>query len=49
VNSHEFTIVLRTSFHFEKKDIFGFLFVLTSQESLDWLKNSLKDFLEQFA
>jgi chemotaxis protein CheC len=48
-NSYEFTIVLRTSFHFEKKDIFGFLFVLTSQESLDWLKNSLKDFLEQFA
>jgi len=48
MSSYELTIVLRTSFHFEKKDIFGFLFVLTSQESLDWLKNSLNDFMEQF-
>ena len=48
MSSYELTIVLRTSFRFEKKDIFGFLFVLTSQESLDWLKNALNDFMEQF-
>jgi chemotaxis protein CheC len=48
MNSYELTIVLRTSFHFEKKDISGFLFVLTSQESLDWLKNALHIFMEQF-
>jgi chemotaxis protein CheC len=49
INSYELTIILRTSFHFEKKDISGFLFVLTSQESLDWLKNALHTFMEQFA
>jgi chemotaxis protein CheC len=48
INAYELTIVLRTSFHFEKKDIVGFLFVLTSQESLDWLKNALHTFMEQF-
>jgi chemotaxis protein CheC len=48
MSSYDLTIVLRTSFHFEKKDIFGFLFVLTSQESVDWLKNSLNEFMEQF-
>lgn len=48
VNSYELTIALRTSFHFEKKDVFGFLFVLTSQESLNWLKKALHDFLEKF-
>ena len=49
MNSYELTIVLRTSFHFEKRDVFGFLFVLTSQESMNWLKKSLHNFLEQFA
>jgi chemotaxis protein CheC len=49
MSSYELTIALRTSFNFEKKDILGFLFVLTSQESLNWLKKSLHDYLEQFA
>ncbi len=48
VNPCEYTIVLKTSFHFEKKDIYGYLFVLTSQESFDWLRNALHNFLEQF-
>jgi chemotaxis protein CheC len=48
MSSYELTIALRTSFHFEKKDVFGFLFVLTSQESLNWLKNALHKFLEKF-
>lgn len=49
MSSYELTIALRTSFNFEKKDVLGFLFVLTSQESLDWLKKALNDYLEQFA
>lgn len=49
MSSYELTIALRTSFHFEKKDVFGFLFILTSQESLNWLKKALHDFMEKFA
>jgi chemotaxis protein CheC len=49
MSSYELTIALRTSFNFEKKDVLGFLFVLTSQESLNWLKKALNDYLEQFA
>ncbi len=48
MSSYELTIALRTSFHFEKKDVFGFLFVLTSQESLNWLKKALHDFVGKF-
>jgi chemotaxis protein CheC len=48
MSSYELTIALRTSFNFEKKGVLGFLFVLTSQESLNWLKKALNDYLEQF-
>jgi chemotaxis protein CheC len=48
MSSYELTIALRTRFNFEKKDVLGFLFVLTSQESLNWLKKALNDYLEQF-
>lgn len=48
LSSYDLTIALRTSFNFEKKDVFGFLFVLTSHESMNWLKKSLSDFMEQF-
>jgi chemotaxis protein CheC len=49
MSSYELTIALRTNFNFENKDVFGFLFVLTSQESLNWLKKALHDYLKQFA
>ncbi|MBA4419237.1 MAG: chemotaxis protein CheC [Syntrophus sp. (in: bacteria)] len=48
LDAYDLTIALKTSFSFEKKDIVGFLFVVTSQESLLWLRKALNDFLEQY-
>jgi len=41
-------IVLRTVFSFNEKDVSGFMFVLTKQESFAWLKSALHKFLEQY-
>ncbi len=41
-------IVLRTVFEFNEKNISGFLFIVTSQESFAWLKTALHQFLEQY-
>ena len=49
IDSYEFTIALNTHFTFEKRDVDGFLFIVTSQESLHWLKTALNSFLEQYA
>lgn len=42
------TIILRTLFRFEKKDIDGFLFLLVCQESINLLKKALNEFMEQY-
>lgn len=41
-------IVLRTVFEFNDKNISGYMFVLTKEESFAWLKNALHKFLEQY-
>jgi chemotaxis protein CheC len=41
-------IVLKTDFKFEEKDVSGFLFLVTSQGSVAWLKDALKKFIEQY-
>lgn len=41
-------IVLKTDFSFEKGDVSGFLFLITSHESVEWLKESLRLFIEQY-
>jgi chemotaxis protein CheC len=41
-------IVLRTVFEFNEKNISGYMFVLTKQESFAWLKQALHKFLEQY-
>jgi len=41
-------IVLRTVFEFNDKNISGYMFVLTKQESFGWLKNALHKFLAQY-
>ena len=41
-------IVLRTVFEFNDKNISGFLFIITSQESFGWMKTALHKFLEQY-
>lgn len=41
-------ISIKTVFHFDAQDISGFLFIITSQESIDWLKKALHKFMAQF-
>ena len=41
-------IVLKTDFCFEKRDITGFLFLVTSNDSVAWLREALKLFIEQY-
>jgi chemotaxis protein CheC len=41
-------IVLRTVFEFNEKNISGYLFIITSQESFAWLKTALHKFVEQY-
>ncbi len=43
------SIILRTVFCFEKKDISGFLFLLVCPDSINLLKKALNEFMEQYA
>jgi chemotaxis protein CheC len=48
VDPDNMAIVLRTVFEFNEKNVSGFMFILTKQESFVWLKNALHKFLEQY-
>jgi chemotaxis protein CheC len=41
-------IVLKTVFCFKERNVSGFLFLVTSHDSILWLKNSLMAFMEQY-
>jgi chemotaxis protein CheC len=41
-------IVLKTDFTFESGNVSGFLFLVTSNESLKWLRDSLQIFIDQY-
>ncbi|MGR3318847.1 MAG: chemotaxis protein CheC [Candidatus Anammoxibacter sp.] len=41
-------ILLKTTFQFNERDADGFLFLLTSYDSIDWLKKALREFMEQY-
>jgi chemotaxis protein CheC len=41
-------IVLSTVFEFNEKNVSGYMFILTKQESFAWLKTALYKFLEQY-
>ena len=45
--SHK-AILMKTLFKFEQKDLTGLLLILTSQESIGWLKRALLAFMEQY-
>jgi chemotaxis protein CheC len=47
-NSDQTAIIMKTVFEFEKHNISGQLFFITSQDSTEWLKKSLYDYLESF-
>jgi len=41
-------IVMRTVFRFEERDVSGFLFLVTTHDSIVWLKKALAEFIEQY-
>ncbi len=41
-------IILKTDFRFNEGDVSGFLFLVTSNDSLRWLKEALRLFIEQY-
>ena len=41
-------IVLKTDFSFDNGNVSGFLFIVTSQESIIWLKDALRIFIEKY-
>ena len=41
-------IILKTDFRFDEGDVSGFLFLVTSNDSVRWLKEALKTFIEQY-
>jgi chemotaxis protein CheC len=41
-------IVLKTLFSFEERNVNGFLFLVTSHDSIQWMKKALVEFMEQY-
>lgn len=41
-------IIMKTVFTFEKKDISGFLLILTNHDSVGWLRDALNEFLDSY-
>ncbi len=41
-------IILKTVFSFNERNVNGFLFLITSDNSIIWLKKALADFMEQY-
>lgn len=41
-------ILLKTVFQFKGRNVNGFLFLMTSQKSINWLKKALLNFMEQY-
>jgi chemotaxis protein CheC len=41
-------IILKAVFEFEKKNLNGLLFILTNEESMEWLRQALVAFMEQY-
>nr|WP_320115516.1 chemotaxis protein CheC [uncultured Desulfuromonas sp.] len=48
VAAESFVISIRTVFRFEQQNVEGYLFLITNQQSIDWLKKALLAFLESF-
>ncbi|MDI6742240.1 MAG: chemotaxis protein CheC [Smithella sp.] len=41
-------IILKTVFEFNEKNVSGYMFIITKQESFSWLKAALRKFVDQF-
>ncbi|MEW6602648.1 MAG: chemotaxis protein CheC, partial [Nitrospirota bacterium] len=47
-NPDDTAIVLKTDFCFDEGDVSGFLFLVTSSDSVSWMKEALRLFIEQY-
>lgn len=47
-DSSNSAIILKTVFCFDERDVNGFLFLITSDKSVIWLKKALADFMAQY-
>jgi len=47
-DAESIAIVLKTDFSFREESVQGFLFLVTSAQSIGWLKQALADFLAQY-
>jgi chemotaxis protein CheC len=45
---NKIAIVLKTNFSFSEGDVSGFLFLVTSNDSIQWLREALQIFIEQY-
>ena len=48
LDQNQTVIAMKTLFEFENQDISGFLLLLTNEESIQWLKNALNDFMDAY-
>lgn len=48
-NNESFAIFFKTMFHFKEFDASGFLFLISDQSTLEWLKKAIDDYLSQYA
>jgi chemotaxis protein CheC len=49
VGNRELALVFKTVFHFERQDVFGFLFLVASEDSLEWMRGAVDEFLGSLA
>lgn len=47
-NHGKLAILLQTVFHFNEQNVSGLLFLVCSQESVDWVRKALNEFMKQF-
>jgi chemotaxis protein CheC len=44
----DIVIVMEAIFHFNVQDVRGYLFIITNNESINWLKEAIRAFLKQY-
>ncbi|HOX33239.1 MAG TPA: chemotaxis protein CheC [Spirochaetales bacterium] len=45
----DLALVFKTVFHFERQDVFGFLFLVASEGSLEWMRAAVDEYLGSLA
>ena len=48
VNENQLVLSFKTRFKLEKDEVYGFLFIVTTYETIVWLKQAIAEFLKQY-